>query len=302
MDQVPLRLETPDAKELKQVQELFREGYCADRSFEWREWLEADSDLAMACAREEGGRLLACLVLNLEERPPTLPAEAPSRFLYRGMAVADGRHSGTWPKSLLLGTEDLLSRQGRKGRLLLIARTRWLRRAVEQAGLKAQGRIQYLKQPLRADEPAPCPPGVRGYRAADLPLVAAGDAATFPADWHMAEREVRRQLQRGDQMLVAGEEHPLGYVLIGAKPGREPFFPPYGFVHRLAVWPTHQSQGLGSQLLEAAMRWMRARDLTTIRLNALPADEKAWRFYLDRGFVPERLSYPVFLLPVNARA
>lgn len=58
-----------------------------------------------------------------------------------------------------------------------------------------------------------------------------------------------------------------------------------GYIQRLAVAPDHQRLGIGRQLVEDALDWMRARHLSAAFVNTGIANEPALRLYEALGFV-----------------
>ncbi|MDR6549643.1 GNAT family N-acetyltransferase [Paenibacillus qinlingensis] len=57
----------------------------------------------------------------------------------------------------------------------------------------------------------------------------------------------------------------------------------YAYVNELAVASTHQRQGVGKKLYEAATQWARAREAASLELNVWEFNERAMQFYASVG-------------------
>ncbi len=56
------------------------------------------------------------------------------------------------------------------------------------------------------------------------------------------------------------------------------------YIHRLAVHPTAQGQGLGQQLMDYAEAFAKAKKATSIRLDTFSQNRRNQRFYEARGY------------------
>lgn len=98
------------------------------------------------------------------------------------------------------------------------------------------------------------------------------------------------------QLLVArSENRTVGFVAFGAsrddgaKPGSAEIWAVY-------LLPEVWSQGVGRMLWQAALERMVAEGFNTVSLWVISTNERAIRFYLDAGFVPEPGSLKEFEL------
>jgi ribosomal protein S18 acetylase RimI-like enzyme len=142
--------------------------------------------------------------------------------------------------------------------------------------------------PLGAVSP-PASVAVHEATEADLPAVAQllhdfndefGDPAPEPDLLH---RRLRELLAGGDTgLLVAGEE-PVGLSVMRFRlsiwsPGHE------CYLAELYVVPAQRGQGIGRALMEASMRYARARGADYMDLGTAETDTAARRLYESLGF------------------
>jgi GNAT superfamily N-acetyltransferase len=66
--------------------------------------------------------------------------------------------------------------------------------------------------------------------------------------------------------------------------GEQP--PVAGYVHRLAVRPSHAGRSIGRWLIEWAAERVRERGRGFLRLDCLAANSRLCRYYTDQGFSP----------------
>ena len=115
-----------------------------------------------------------------------------------------------------------------------------------------------------------------------------GDART-------ADMVAKFVAEEGSDYLVAQRGNEIvGFLLI-----QERSHPPYpisrpghfAMIEAAVVDEPHRGQGIGTALIDAAVGWARDKGLTAMQLNVWTANDKARKFYVDRGFRPmmERL-------------
>ncbi len=290
----------PGRQSLELLQDLFRHAYYADRQFAWEDWLRADSELRALLATDRQEQVLGALMLQIEERPRALPPELPDRFFSRGLAVADVPQAGTMVRALLTQGCHFLCRQGMEGQLWLTSNLSWLRRGAELAGFEEVDRIRYLHRAVRVVPRSDRAVPVRAATDTEVALVAERDVETFAAPWHMGEKELRKWARHGTLQVLTEGAAVRGYVLVTLPTELPPHVPPFGFIVRLAVWPEFQRQGLGTQLLEAAMRWLADQGIQRVQLNVLASDRRARRFYAQRGFRITRRPHAILRQNIDA--
>lgn len=121
---------------------------------------------------------------------------------------------------------------------------------------------------------------IRPAREADVPALAALDAAAFTPFWRNDLGAFQEYLRGGYTFLAAelkgqvvgylvAEDHPAGFYII-----------------RLAVDPAWQGQGVGTRLLAEAIALARAQGTLPILLNTQRTNRQARRLYTWFGFRP----------------
>jgi len=108
------------------------------------------------------------------------------------------------------------------------------------------------------------------------------------------ERELRRKLGpyvEGGRTEAWIAEDPagafLGYLLLGGGGG---FLTPepHGFVFDVWVAPEHRGKGVGTFLMQWALRWGRSKGYKKIKLEVAETNERARHVYEALGFRAER--------------
>ena len=121
---------------------------------------------------------------------------------------------------------------------------------------------------------------VRAAVAADIPSLAAIEAAVFPADaW--GERELTSHLAGAGTLsllLCAPTGEAVGMVLGLA-------LPPEGELYRIAVLPAYRGAGLGRRLMDAFLAALAERGTTDCFLEVRAANTVAQALYASCGFL-----------------
>ena len=289
-----LSLGPPGRPSLDLLQDLFRNAYYADRQFEWEDWLDTDTDLISLFASDKQEQVVGALVLQIEERPCTLPLVLPDRIYCRGLAIADVPQAGATVRSLLRQCCQYLGQQGKVGQLWLTSNLSWLRKGAELAGLEEVDNIRYMNRAVRRSSRTSEVMRVRAALDSEIRLVAERDVEAFDAPWHMGEKELRMWSRQGTLQVLVDGLQVKGYTLITLPSELPPTVVPFGFIVRLAVWPEFQRQGLGTLLLESAMDWLDDQGRQRVRLNVLASDQRALSFYEHHGFRTMRRPHTVF--------
>lgn len=108
----------------------------------------------------------------------------------------------------------------------------------------------------------------------------------YPAIHHIAD-----DIQNGFLYSINSEGKSLGVINISNK--GEPEYDTidwsdvggkYQVIHRLAVHPKNQRQGLAGRLMDFAENFAAAGGFTSIRLDAYSANKRSLRFYENRGY------------------
>jgi len=242
---------------------------------------------------EDAGTVWGFLGLQVEERPETMPADAPTRAYLRGVALARGRQPGVDVARLL----DAATAQLRVGRaadvqLLGYGTEWWLTTALLAAGFVEAEAIQFYRLDrlyTRRDQLPPPPPGVSfspGHPDV-LDTLATLDAAAFPPLWHFGRRDLVEMLMRCRVQLAWWEGQLAGYTAICANNRNE------GQLARIAVHPAFQRCGIGRGLLTDAIHHA-AEHYNVLVLNTQTTNERAKTLYRGFGFQP--MGAPVAVL------
>ncbi len=92
-----------------------------------------------------------------------------------------------------------------------------------------------------------------------------------------------------NRLLLARDDHLLGFVMFSLERGDFEQDVTRGIVENLYVRPESRGDGLGSQLLASAEQRLHDRGADAVALNVMAANEDARRFYRDHGYTPHRL-------------
>jgi ribosomal-protein-alanine N-acetyltransferase len=242
------------------------------------------------------------LMVDPEERPTTLPADAPDRAQVRAIALRHGPWLAGAGAELGAGLAALVAGRRRSFALSAYAPELWMQRLLEQAGFSETDAVVFLHCTHLAAPASrgPQAPGVslRAAELADVPPLAALDAETFIPLWHFGRLDLMELLLRG-QLFVAtrraeGGEQLVGYAALLPSKAHE------AHLARLAVHPAWQGQGIGRLLLDHAKLVAAAGGAMTLALNTQRTNTRSQRLYRAAGFVETGLVLPVYLRYIPA--
>lgn len=110
-------------------------------------------------------------------------------------------------------------------------------------------------------------------------IVALWKKAGVTRPWNDAVRDIRFcQESASSTLLVLCDGNCIkGTAMVGEDGHR-------GWVYYVAVEPAEQSQGLGSQLMEAAEVWLEARGIWKVNLLVRAGNKSAETFYEKTGY------------------
>jgi ribosomal-protein-alanine N-acetyltransferase len=245
---------------------------------------------------EDGGNIWGFLGIQVEERPPTMPADAPTRAYLRGVALARGRRPAVDVAQLLAAvTPQLPALAGSNGaavQMLAYGTEWWLSAALFTAGFVEVEAVQFYQLDrlrVRRERLPPSVPGVHFSpgRPDYLDTLAALDAAAFPPLWHFGRRDLFEMLMRCRVQLAWWDSRLAGYTALCANSRRE------GQLARIAVHPELQGYGIGRALLTDAVQYT-ADYYNVLILNTQTTNDRAQRLYRSFGFTP--LGAPVAVL------
>lgn len=285
------RLHSPDAAATrpvcaKNLAELFSGNHHYIRDFPPEALADPPSNWSILAQSDAAQRVAGAAVLEIEDRPPTLPACVPNRITGRGIAVRGETGIRAAATHLLQQVLSDLDRQW-PGRLFHFAsRYRWLVDGALATGFHRLDTMAYLEHRLHRMTNLEPKHMLRPARPEDLPQLAAIDARAFPNFWHMGAQRLNQLSQpKSACLLVADADgQAAGFILTETvlQDGRA-----QGFVVRVCVDPTLHRRGVGTSLMAGAVNIMRGVGMTRVSLNALLSNEDTLAFYRRLGFVAQ---------------
>lgn len=285
------RLPSPDAAAFqpvcaKDLVELFSGHHHYIRDFPPKALANPPSNWNILAQRDAAQRLAGAAVLEIEDRPPTLPACVPSRITGRGVAVRGETGIRAAATHLLQQVLSDLDRQWPDRLFHLASRYRWLVDGALAAGFRRLDTMAYLEHRLHRMTSLEPKHTLRSARPEDLPQLALIDARAFPNFWHMGAQRLNQLSQsESARLLVADADgQAAGFILTETvlQDGRA-----QGFVVRVCVDPALHRQGVGTSLMAGAVNAMHRAGMTRVSLNALLSNEDTLAFYRRLGFVAQ---------------
>ena len=270
----------------KDLAELFGGDHHYIRDFPPEALADPPSNWSILAQRDAVQRVAGAAVLEIEDRPPTLPSYVPNRITGRGIAVRGETDIRAAATHLLQQVLSDLDRQ-LPGRLFHFAsRYRWLVDGALAIGFRKLDTMAYLEHRLHRMTSLEPKHTLRPARPEDLPQLAEIDARAFPNFWHMGARRLHQLSQpESARLLVADADgQAAGFILTEAvlQDGCT-----QGFVVRVCVDPSLHRKGVGMSLMAGAVNAMRRVGMTRVSLNALLSNEDTLAFYRRLGFVAQ---------------
>ncbi len=285
------RLHSPDAAAAqpvcaKDLAELFSGHHHYIRDFPPEALANPPSNWSILTQRDAAQRVAGAAVLEIEDRPPTLPSCVPSRITGRGIAVRGETGIRAAATHLLQQVLSNLDRQWPDRFFHFSSRYRWLVDGALATGFRRLDTMAYLEHRLHRMTSLEPKHTLRPAQLEDLPQLAAIDARAFPNFWHMGAQRLNQLSQsESARLLVADADgQAAGFILTetvlqdgGAQ----------GFVVRVCVDPALHRQGVGTSLMAGAVNAMHRAGMTRVSLNALLSNEDTLAFYRRLGFVAQ---------------
>lgn len=150
--------------------------------------------------------------------------------------------------------------------------------AYQRAGMRVQTTVMTLSRTsLPEDGERVAGPGIReaGYR--DIERLLDVDAACFEPFWRYDAAHIARFLLRGRLAIAERDGEPVGYTLCTVD-GDE------GLLGRLCVKPAWRNQGIGSSLLDDALRSARLQGARHMTLSTQVDNATSQSLYRQFGF------------------
>lgn len=151
-------------------------------------------------------------------------------------------------------------------------------RVWRRSGYRAAHRLQIMERHLSASMPEPTRPVLPPIDPRWDRIVAIDDAAFAPF-WRLGRlglEEALASTQRSVLFVVKEGSEIAGYAIVGSQLGSS-------HLQRIAVDPAYSGNGMGADLVRAALLWARPT-ATSIALNVQPENTAARRLYIREGF------------------
>ncbi len=285
------RLHSPDTAAArpvcaKDLAELFSGHHHYIRDFPPEALANPPSNWSILTQRDAAQRVAGAAVLEIEDRPPTLPSCVPSRITGRGIAVRGETGIRAAATHLLQQVMSDLDRQWPDRLFHLSSRYRWLVDGALATGFRRLDTMAYLEHRLHRMTSLEPKHTLRPAQLEDLPQLAAIDARAFPNFWHMGAQRLNQLSQsKSARLLMADADgQAAGFILTETvlQDGRA-----QGFVVRVCVDPALHRKGVGTSLMAGAVNAMHSAGMTRVSLNALLSNEDTLAFYRHLGFVAQ---------------
>ena len=233
----------------------------------WEEHLADDSFVVV----EHGGIVVGALL--------AWPDESPVAWV-RFAALDDALDVGEWLGLTLPPVQDSLRHRGTQG-LAWMDYNRWAKPHLGACGFRRLTEVITLTK-LDRTLPEAKPPGIylRPVSDADIPAVVAVDRAAFTPHWWYSETTMYRRLAASSHFIVAE----TGTEVIGYTEGD--WHRSTAHLNRIAVCPAYQGHGIGTMLLNNALRNFWRLGAKRITLNTQIDNLYSQRLYRRFGFEP----------------
>lgn len=255
------------------------------RHLDWRNPLDWVGSAPFLVA-EQRGELVSVFAC-----PPDPPRIAWLRLFADSGKIPLGE---AWQLLWQAAREDLARRGNFTMAVILLQE--WLRAILEGNGFTSRQEIVMLERDQLSSAEAPLPPGVsiRSLTAADLPVVAALDAAAFEPIWQNSLEALQGafpQAMLATVAVSAGEV--IGYQITT----RNPFG---AHLARLAVRPDAQRRGVGGALVTELIRQLVHQSVIRLTVNTQSDNLTSLSLYRRIGFRETGERYPVYECSISS--
>ena len=245
----------------------------------------------IALLTEERGHAWGFVCVQAEARGVTLPADAPSRVYLRALALLRGRAPSLYVAELVDATIAYLQPSAQGHLLIVYADADWLRPPLFQAGFSLAEEVQFFElsrlQRWRPGAGTLTPTlQLRAAQPADLPVLAALDAAAFSPLWHVDATALHESLLTSRLQVAMVDREVIGYSALTTSERS-------AHLARLAVHPKVQGYGLGKAILTELLLYAQACGIDTVVLNTQVHNQTAQHLYRAFGFRPTGRVTPV---------
>ncbi len=291
---MPLFRATPN--HLPAINQLLQSAYYryVDMGMEDLPTLVANGSVALGQEQSQG-QAWGFVGVQVEDRPLTMPSDAPTRAHLRVVAF---QHNHPPEIELSRLMELILHEQKAPNpvQYLCYGAEYWLSKALNEAGFTQVEAVQFyqldrLRSRIGSLPPVPAQLSLTPLYPTQVDELARLDAATFDPLWHFGRRDLFELLMRGRMQVAWWEGEMVGYNAVCANSPNE------GQLARLAVHPNFQGRGIGRALLSDAIRYA-ASEFSILVLNTQINNNRSQVLYRGLGFRPIGLSLSVLGLTV----
>jgi ribosomal protein S18 acetylase RimI-like enzyme len=250
-----------------------------------------------AALGEEQGKVWGFLGVQIEERPVTMPSDAPTRAHLRAVAFQHNHAPERELSRLLTLLVNTQPPHPHAIQYLCYGAEPWLSQALVDAGFLQVEAVQFyqLDRLYSRTSSLPSPPPDLTFSTLQhdqLDALATLDAVSFDPLWHFGRRDLFELLMRGRIQLAWWQGNLVGYSAVCANSRSE------GQLARLAVHPDYQGRGIGRAVLSEAIQYA-AQDFNLLVLNTQINNSRSQALYRSLGFRPIGISLAVLGLTVT---
>jgi ribosomal protein S18 acetylase RimI-like enzyme len=291
---MPLLRATPN--HLPAINQLLQSAYYryVDMGMEDLPGLVSNNAAALGLEQSQG-RAWGFVGVQVEDRPLTMPNDAPTRAHLRAVAFQHN-HPPEIELSRLMGLIVETQNGPYPVQYLCYGAEYWLSKSLGEAGFTQVEAVQFyqldrLRSRLASLLPDPPDISLAPLYPAQIDELAVLDAATFDPLWHFGRRDLFELLMRGRMQVAWSGGRMAGYNAVCANSPSE------GQLARLAVHPDFQGRGVGRALLSDAIRYA-AGEFSVLVLNTQINNSRSQALYRGMGFRPIGMSLAVLGLIV----
>ncbi len=273
-------------------------------------WAAGPEDLALlvhagtaAVALSPGGGLQGFVAFQVEDRPVTLPPQAPTRVYLR--LAARGPLAQDVPMAELVQTALQGVPEAPPGcQALAITGHGWLLGGLGRAGFQLHDHIVFFERTRREVPMVPQTARLRPLHPDEWEALAWLDAASFAPLWHMGPQELQA-LSLSCRFRVAevpDRPGPVGYTALSVHPGEGSSAERLAQLVRVAVHPEARGRGIGRQLVVEALAYAGKQRAHRVRLNTQRSNRASQCLYRSLDFRRRGRPIPVLTadLPLSA--
>ncbi len=238
---------------------------------------------AVALSPEE--QLQGFVAFQVEDRPVTLPPQAPTRVYLR--LAARRRLTEDVPMAELVRTALQGVPVASPGcRALAITGHGWLLGGLDQAGFQLHDHIVFFERTRREVPVVLEAAHLRPLQSDEWEALAWLDAASFDPLWHMGQEELQALSLSCRFRVAEVPDHPgpVGYTALSVHPGADSPEERLAQLVRVAVHPAVRGRGIGRQLVAEALAYALEQRAHRVRLNTQLSNRASQCLYRSLDF------------------